>query len=155
MSHSVSYGISARSAPLDTGSQLEHVVSSVSEQYQAAQSTPHYNITANIGYIAPQASTDNVSYSQVANNSMTYNSNEYNLNHSRTEYFQPKVFLRADRPKSQSIGELREIEPHIRETFQIVTGKELPNDMIINLVSKEKLKEVNNNLGGKWSEGIQ
>lgn len=73
------------------------------------------------------------------------------------DYFSANMFLRQDRPKAQFVGSVDEIKDYIRETFMATTGKQMPEDISIEIVSQDELRQrhaiLDSNAG--WSQGIQ
>jgi len=64
-------------------------------------------------------------------------------------------FLAEDRPLTPMISEMGEIKEVVEQTFEKITGQEFPSDSIKILVCDEKqFREVHNNTGGRWSDGI-
>ena len=87
-------------------------------------------------------------------------SNSYKIPSSRNaDYFSPSTFLKAERPKTQFIGDVDEIKHYINEAFIATTGKELPDDISIEVVSEEELRQRHIACNGwneqRWSPGIQ
>ena len=86
--------------------------------------------------------------------SFNYFSDHY-LKPQPKQYFSPNTFLIPYRPATQFIEDAEEIEDHIKEAFEATTGKELPKNIMINVVEKEELKRIHKRNSGKWSDGIQ
>jgi len=87
-----------------------------------------------------------------------YNKGYNPLTKKRGEYFSPDVFLRNDRPSAQFIGSVEEIKHYINESFEKTMRKELPEDIVIRVVSGQELKMLHNDFGNghsAWSPGIQ
>ena len=84
-------------------------------------------------------------------------SNSYKISQSKQDYFSPSTFLKAERPKTQFIGDVDEIKHYINEAFRATAGKELPDDISIEIVSQDELRQRHEILDGnaRWSPGIQ
>ncbi|MBI5397928.1 hypothetical protein HZB03_00560 [Candidatus Woesearchaeota archaeon] len=63
--------------------------------------------------------------------------------------------LREDRPLTQFIEDAREVETFVKETFEKVTGKTFPDDIVIWVCSEENLMKAHVSHGGVWNPGIQ
>lgn len=63
--------------------------------------------------------------------------------------------LRQDRPLTQFIEDAREVETFVKETFEKVTGKTFPDDIIIWVCTEENLMKAHVHHGGVWNPGIQ
>lgn len=73
----------------------------------------------------------------------------------KDDHFNPNMLLRADRPIAAFAGKAEEIESYVRELVTSVTGRDMPSDVSIEIVSKEVLKRAHTDFGGTWSDGIQ
>lgn len=60
------------------------------------------------------------------------------------DHNQPAIFL-AD----------QEVKEIVYEVFELMTGKQFPKDVNVRILEEEKLKQVHENNGGKWTKGIQ
>lgn len=72
--------------------------------------------------------------------------------------FCPDIFLKADKPAAQFIGSEEDIKDYVSEAFQKTMGKDLPDDIVIRVVSAEELKDLHNDFSKgdpSWSPGIQ
>jgi len=67
----------------------------------------------------------------------------------------PEPFLRPNRPVSPFVGEISEIAHYIQQAFEAVTGSTLPNDVLMEIVTREELRQRHEKVGGAWSPGIQ
>jgi hypothetical protein len=52
------------------------------------------------------------------------------------------------------IGDAKEIAEHVENAFRNVIGEEFPEDIAIHICSRDRLKEFNNEFGGRWNNGI-
>ncbi|MBI1970725.1 hypothetical protein HYS47_03190 [Candidatus Woesearchaeota archaeon] len=75
--------------------------------------------------------------------------------HSHPEYHSTVSFLDPHRPTARFIGKGHDIQHYIKQAFTAVTGKKLPGDIVISVVSEEELQEKHNDFGGKPSAGLQ
>jgi hypothetical protein len=73
----------------------------------------------------------------------------------KEEAFTPSVFLNPDRPFTKFVGESREIEEDIKEAFRLTAGKELPEDIMINICSRDELRMIHELNHGVWDDAIQ
>jgi len=74
--------------------------------------------------------------------------------------FSASSFLKTERPKAQFIGSVEQIKDYIHQAFVATTGKGLPEDISIEVVSQDELKQrhdiFNASRGeSRWSPGIQ
>lgn len=67
----------------------------------------------------------------------------------------PEPFLRPNRPASPFVGSIGDIAHYIQQAFEAVTGSTLPNDVLMEIVTREELKQRHEKVGGAWSPGIQ
>jgi len=102
---------------------------------------------------AAQGNETKIGNQTYAFNQVNY-SNGYSLP-SKMDYFTPAPFLKSDRPAARFIGKAEDIQDYIAEAFEAVTGKQLPEDIAIRVVSHEKLEQMHTELGGVWNNGIQ
>lgn len=56
--------------------------------------------------------------------------------------------------ETKFIGDVAEISEQIEDAFTKVTGESLPDDIIIHVCSKERLRQFHSEFGGLWSDGI-
>ncbi len=84
-----------------------------------------------------------------------YSLGTYMNNKTPQEYFRADDFLIAGRPETEFIQDLEEIKQHISQAFKETTGEELPNNLSINILNKEQLKQAHIEIDGSWDEGIQ
>ncbi len=89
----------------------------------------------------------------------------YSTGHSApaSQYSQPEQphfsfadsFLTENRPMTPMISDMGEVKEVIEQTFEKITGQEFPHDSIkIMICDEQKFRQVHNNTGGSWSEGI-
>ena len=65
-------------------------------------------------------------------------------------------FLNPNRVRARFVGKLdSETKQVIEQTFLKLVGEELPDDIIINVCSRDELKKEHTANNGAWSEGIQ
>jgi hypothetical protein len=64
-------------------------------------------------------------------------------------------FLSSNRPSTTFVGDAADIKDFVEEAFNLVTGNRLPNNIVINVLSKEDFVRANSASGGNWNEGIQ
>lgn len=65
-------------------------------------------------------------------------------------------FLNPNRARARFVGKFdSETKQVIEDTFLKLVGEELPNDIVINVCSREELKKAHKANNGTWSEGIQ
>jgi hypothetical protein len=64
-------------------------------------------------------------------------------------------FLNPNRPKSVFVGDANEIKEFVEEAFLAVTGRELPNDIIMHVIDEEQMKKAHSIFGSSWNKGIQ
>ncbi len=67
----------------------------------------------------------------------------------------PEPFLKPNRPASPFVGSISDIAHYIQQAFTAVTGGILPNDVLMEIVTREELKQRHEKVGGAWSPGIQ
>ncbi|MBD3248851.1 hypothetical protein GF336_02285 [Candidatus Woesearchaeota archaeon] len=53
------------------------------------------------------------------------------------------------------VGDAAEIKDIIYEAFERTTGLKFPRDVIVNIISEEKLKKIHSRFCGEWTDGIQ
>src|SRR3989338_3220043 len=75
--------------------------------------------------------------------------------HSNNTYHVVDNFLHIYRPETQFIGDAKDVQEYIKETFRLTTSEELPDDIMISVCSAQKLKEIHSQFGNNWSNGIQ
>lgn len=56
--------------------------------------------------------------------------------------------------ETKFVGDVAEISDYVEKAFRKVTGEEFPDDIIIHVCSKEKLREFHQHFGGAWNNGI-
>lgn len=83
------------------------------------------------------------------------NINTYSSSSQRIEYHAVDGFLKLYRPQTQFIEAAEEIEGFVREIFEKTTGKQFPDDIIINVLDKDDLKAVHQATNSLWSDNIQ
>lgn len=80
---------------------------------------------------------------------------QYFAGSNNQEYHAFEPFLKTYRPDTQFIGAVEEVESFIKEAFEATTGDTLPSDILIHILSKEKLKAAHQAFGNGWNENIQ
>ena len=73
----------------------------------------------------------------------------YTTSHS----FTPEIFLSSSRAKAKFIDDNDEIKGFVRETFEILLKKELPDNMSIHILPFGEFKDLHSRFG-RWSNGI-
>jgi hypothetical protein len=145
-------------------SKLENVVYSSSASYNPisnsySSSSDSYG-SGDIAYMISEAvpfnNTGMIAYESPATEKKNYPSNDYKAKPVSRSYF-PAVdnFLALDRPRTVFVGSANEIKEFVEEAFTAVTGRELPNDILIRVLSKEEFVKANSMFSGKWNDGIQ
>jgi hypothetical protein len=81
-------------------------------------------------------------------------STEYSIPQHK-DYFVAEPFLKDSRPFVRFIGSAEDVKHYVSDIFEKMTGKELPDNIIINVVDEEALKEHHTNLGGVWNPAVQ
>lgn len=64
-------------------------------------------------------------------------------------------FLALNRPKTIFIGSANEIKEFVLEAFRAVTGKELPDDILIRVLPKKEFEKANQIVSGTVNNGVQ
>lgn len=77
------------------------------------------------------------------------------LSSGRAEYHSFEPFLKQYRPQTQFIGSVEAIKEHIKEAFKATAGEELPEDILIQVLSRDELKVVHESIASHWSDTIQ
>ncbi len=72
----------------------------------------------------------------------------------RQDHFDPGMLLRPDRPAAPFVGAASAVQTYVQELFFHVTGQKMGSDVTIEIVSKEELQRVHEELNGTWSDGI-
>lgn len=101
-------------------------------------------------------------YSPINNNSIentqykliNYNDGNSSANKTTTYYFTPKIFLKDQRPKTRFISITEDVQSFIEEAFGRITGKKLPQNIIIRVCNNEELRQIHSQFGS-WSDNIQ
>lgn len=88
------------------------------------------------------------------NYSFAGGNDNYSIN-TKTTYFSPTPFLKPDRPLTQFINKAEDIRHYVEQAFELLTEQRFPDDIIINVVSEQELREKHIKFGGEWSPGIQ
>src|SRR3989344_6198664 len=85
-----------------------------------------------------------------------YSNNNYESDNkpSKTYYFTPKMFLKPSRRETPIINATDQIRELIEEAFALMLSKKLPQNISINVCTKEELKQMHSRFGS-WSDGIQ
>jgi hypothetical protein len=63
--------------------------------------------------------------------------------------------LKDDRPLTQFIDDAREVEDFVKDTFEKLTGKSFPADIVLWVCTEENLMKAHIANGGVWNPGIQ
>jgi hypothetical protein len=63
--------------------------------------------------------------------------------------------LRDDRPLTQFVEDAREVEPFVKDTFEKLTGRQFPDDIVLWVCTEENLMKAHIANGGVWNPGIQ
>ncbi len=74
------------------------------------------------------------------------------LSPQRRDYFTADAFLIHQ--LTMFVGSAKEIEEFAKEAFEKTTGTQLPQNIIIHVCSKEKIKQVHEERAGRWDESI-
>ena len=64
-------------------------------------------------------------------------------------------FLSLDRPQTVFIGSAREIREFVEETFAAVTGRSLPEDVMIQILGKDEFDKASKELTGRANFNVQ
>ena len=83
----------------------------------------------------------------------TYTASYAQLPH--IDVFSPEPFLNPVRPAARFVGGTVDIAEYIEEAFEATTGKHLPLNVSIQVMSTEELKAMHEQFGGVWSDGLQ
>jgi len=62
--------------------------------------------------------------------------------------------LKPRRPHTQFIDSAEEIEGIVRHTFEKLTGRVFPDDIVVRVCSEEEMKKAHSANGGNWNPGI-
>ncbi len=62
--------------------------------------------------------------------------------------------LKSRRPHTQFVDSAEEIEGIVRHTFEKLTGKVFPDDIIVQVCDEEEMKKAHASHGGRWNPGI-
>lgn len=73
-------------------------------------------------------------------NAHSYKNHTYE-NHTSHSHSVIEPFLRHDRPVSKFIADAQEIKGYVMSTFNKVTGKEFPENVLVHVLDKEKMQE--------------
>ena len=130
------------------GSQIQ------SAHYVPKQDNLVYHVKSIAGYLTHDEDDKKTPYIKLQNNLLAYTPKKEEIANPQKEYFTPIIFLRQDRPKTRFTRGFDEVEKHVKKIFREITGNELPKDIVINIVPKEQLRKVHQNIGGIWSDGI-
>jgi len=84
-----------------------------------------------------------------------YSNNNYSARQTtRTYYFTPEIFLKPNRPLTQFINTTEQVQELIEETFSLMLGKKLPQNISIQVCTVEELRQIHSKFGS-WSDNIQ
>ncbi|MBW2992238.1 hypothetical protein KY345_03410 [Candidatus Woesearchaeota archaeon] len=124
------------------------------------------------GYSSPQTSSYSSNLEYTISHSEIETPKEINFNPVETNYRQKKYFesylnnsklnqtytnnspFLLQNTETRFIGDIADISDHIEEAFRKTTGEQFPDDILIHVCSKEKLREFHSEFGGIWSDGI-
>lgn len=67
-------------------------------------------------------------------------------------FFEPQSFVTKH---TQFVGKTEEVQEYVKEAYEKLTKKKLPENIAITLCSSAELKHAHNFFDGTWSEGIQ
>ncbi|MBI2135199.1 hypothetical protein HYU09_04350 [Candidatus Woesearchaeota archaeon] len=82
------------------------------------------------------------------------NSNYESDKPTKTYYFTPRIFLKPSRRETPIIHATEQVKELIEEAFQLMLGKNLPENIVINICNVGELSQIHSRFG-EWSEGIQ
>lgn len=85
----------------------------------------------------------------------SYSMGTYMNKRTPQEYFKADDFLINGRPETEFIQDLEEVKQHISKAFKATTNEELPQNLQINLLNQDQLRQVHIDIDGTWDEGIQ
>ena len=122
---------------LGSGNGLNYLVSKSEDYHDSAENMP-------------------IEYSGQHKNPLVYSNSNYKFDNklTRTYYFTPELFLKPSRCETPIIESTEQIKELINETFLLMLGKNLPENISINVCNVEELKRIHSQFGS-WSEGIQ
>lgn len=80
---------------------------------------------------------------------------QYHTSPHHQEYHASVQFLNPHRPTTQFIGKGHDIRHYIHAAFEAVTGKKLPDDIVISVVSEKELHEKHRDFGSAAGPGLQ
>ncbi len=94
-------------------------------------------------------------YENRANSNSLSDNRQYQITAMPGMIFTPAPFLKKNRPYTMFVGQAYEIQDFIKEAFRATTGNELPKNVVVEVCSKERLREIHESFGGQWSNNIQ
>ncbi|MBW2965158.1 hypothetical protein KY363_06905, partial [Candidatus Woesearchaeota archaeon] len=62
--------------------------------------------------------------------------------------------LKRRRPVTQFVAEAADVQDIVVETFEKLTGQQFPDNIVVQVLSEEKMRKAHEQAGGKWSPGI-
>ena len=144
---------------MDYSSGLEYVVSSgqsssYSKNNYSAIDYLLKSVDDNYSFKSNAAIVFNSPYTGVSSRKMNYvKQNEYLASYSFDHNFAPQVFLNPARPSARFAVDKYEARDLAEETFELMMGEKLPEDICINVLPLPEFKMVHS-LFGSWSNGI-
>ncbi len=90
-----------------------------------------------------------------ANSHFKYNESHpnYSTSYILPHSFAPEIFLSPSRPKTRFVDDGIEIMRFVNEAFELMTGKKLPENILINILPFGEFKALHS-IFGSWSNGI-
>jgi len=87
----------------------------------------------------------------------TYQQKEYATLYSKLEDYTPSGFVESFIDFSQPavfVGD-DELRTYVEKAFELMTGKQFPEDISVHILTEQQLKEVHECKGGTWNKNIQ
>ncbi|MBI2102178.1 hypothetical protein HYT53_06220 [Candidatus Woesearchaeota archaeon] len=81
------------------------------------------------------------------------NQQKYMTNYATSHSFQPEIFLNQSRPKTRFIDDNDKIKDIVKEAFELMTGKKLPDEISISILPFDEFRLLHSGFGA-WSNGI-
>jgi len=125
--------------------------------------SPNGHYSNNINYLISESesysnnleNSNHIEYQGQSKKQTIYSENNYFENKvSKTYYFTPEIFLNPVRPETQFTNTTEQIQDLIEETFSFITNKKLPENIIIQVCTKQELKQTHSRFG-LWNDNIQ
>jgi hypothetical protein len=161
-----SYGSHSGSHGLSGSYGLSKIVQNSNNYHSQHNQSPVHDYSANISNletrVVSEAWHEPIQYSfQKMAGKIGYDSGSAysSASFARTQvlYHSPDAFLNPDRPRAQFIGDAEQIKDYMNETFRLLLGKDLPDNLAIHLCSKDEMKRIHVSHSGdrnRWSDGI-